>query len=133
MTETSSVLVYRRLGVVALGVVALGVVALALFPLFGSPALAWQYTNSKLPFWQVGSLNKTLSDACQRRRFNQVRPLRLTIGFNGADGNAVTGIAKMGWNLYDPEGLAQPGFTYHFYHDGFSDCKVFLAGSRLTR
>jgi len=83
--------------------------------------------------WQVGSLNQTLSNACQRREFNQVRQLRLTIGYNGEKGQGITGVAKMGWNLYDPLGVAEPGFTYHFFHDGHSDCRVYIAGSRLSR
>ncbi len=111
----------------------LGGFALAVFLFFGLPATARQYGNSKQPFWDVGSLNKSLSAACQRREFSQIRQLRLTIGFYGKTGTATIGIAKMGWNLYDPRGLSQPGFTYHFFHDGYSDCRVYIAGSRLTR
>ena len=110
--------------------------AVALSVLFVLPAFrasAGQYTNTKLPMWQVGSLNKTLSNACQRREFNQVKQLRLTIGYNGEKGQGITGVARMGWNLYDPLRVAEPGFTYHFFHDGHSDCRVYIAGSRLSR
>lgn len=96
-------------------------------------AEAGQYASSKSPYWDVGSLSAFLSDACQKREFNQIEPYRLNIGFNGGKGEALTGIAKMGWNLYDPKGMAQPGYTYHFFNDGYSNCKVYQAGKRLTR
>ncbi len=111
----------------------LGFFALAVFLFSGPHAVAWQYSNSKHPFWAVGSLNKSLSEACRRREFSQISQLRMTIGFHGKKGTATIGIAKMGWNLYDPRGLSQPGYTYHFFHDGYSDCRVYIAGSRLTR
>lgn len=110
----------------------LGVFVLAFLLLYGSNAVARQYANSKHPFWNVGDLNKTLSLACQQRLFSQLRPLRLTIGFYGKVGTATIGIAKMGWNLYDPGRLARPGFTYHFFHDGYSDCRVYMAGKPLA-
>ncbi len=111
----------------------LGAALSALLILSASQGWAGQFTNTRLPMWRVGSLNKTLSNACQRREFNQVRQLRLTIGYNGEKGQGITGVAKMGWNLYDPLRVAQPGFTYHFFNDGHSDCRVYIAGSRLTQ
>jgi len=97
------------------------------------PVAAGEYATSKSPYWAVGSLNPLLSDACQAREFNQIVPFKLTIGFQGPEGMAIVGVAKMGFNLYDPRRLAQPGFTYHFFNDGLSNCRVFLAGARLTQ
>ncbi len=110
------------------------VFVLALAGLVPAPPLAaGEYAQSKRPYWDVGTLNVSLSGACRRGVFNQIKPFRLTIGFRGRQGMAIVGIAKMGYNLYDPTGLAQPGFTYHFFNDGISNCRVFIAGSRLTR
>ncbi len=119
---------FKRTGRAAL---AAALAALAAFAT--GHAAAGQYANSRSPYWTVGSLNQVLSDACQKREFNQIEPFRLTLGFIGPAGMAITGIAKMGWNLNDPRGLAQSGFTYHFFNDGLSNCQVYLAGSRLTR
>ncbi len=119
---------FKRTGQTALAA------ALAALTIFGAGlAQAGQYANSRSPYWNVGSLNQVLSDACQNRQFNQIEPFQLTLGFIGPTGMAITGIAKMGWNLYDPTQLAQPGFTYHFFNDGLSNCQVYAAGSRLTR
>lgn len=96
-------------------------------------AAAGKYAESHQPYWRVGAHDRSLSTACQRGEFNQLLPLRLSIGYTGANGQGVTGIAKLGWNLRDPMGLGQPGFTYHFRNDGYSNCRVYIAGRRLTR
>ena len=96
-------------------------------------AVAAMYGSSTQPYWGVGVLDKTLSAACQRGEFAQVQKLHLAIGYDGAKGRGVTGIAKQGWNLFDPRRLSQIGFTYHFFNDGYSNCKVYVAGTRLTR
>ncbi len=98
-----------------------------------APAGAGEYAQSKRPYWEVGTLNVSLSGACRRGVFNQIKPFRLTIGFRGPQGMAIVGIAKVGYNLYDPNGMARPGFTYHFFNDGMSNCRVFRAGSPLNR
>ena len=86
-----------------------------------------QYTTSKYPYWKVGTLNKQLSIACRDGGFKQQRYLLYSIGYLGKQGRGITGIAKKGWNLYDPFKLAKPGFTYHFFNQGYSNCKVFMA------
>ncbi len=86
-----------------------------------------QYGTSKQPYWQVGALDKALSHACRRGDFGQRKMRLLTIGFVGRQGRAQTGIAKNGWNLRDPKGLAQPRTTYHFFNQGYSNCKVYKA------
>lgn len=98
-----------------------------------APSAAGEYAQSKSPYWKVGTLNVSLSGACRRGLFNQIKPFRTTIGFRGPKGMGIVGIAKVGYNLYDPTGLAQPGFTYHFFNDGMSNCRVFVAGSPLAR
>jgi hypothetical protein len=96
-----------------------------------------RWATSNAPYWQVGTLDGQLSTACQRRRFNQVQYLRLIIGYYGERGKGVTGIATKEWNLYDPLERAKPGFTYHFFNDGYSDCRVYVAktpkGGRSSR
>jgi len=86
-----------------------------------------QYAVSNSPYWRVGTLNRALSAACQRGEFGQRQHMRLTIGFVGNRGRAVTGIATSTWNLHDPRKLAQPETTYHFFNQGYSNCKVYTA------
>jgi hypothetical protein len=92
-----------------------------------------QYAYSAQPYWQVGQLNTQLSVACQRGEFLQKDVLRMTIGYIGQRGRAVTGIATSTWNLYDPKKLAQPRKTFHFYNQGYSDCKVYVADQPRRR
>jgi hypothetical protein len=105
------------------------VLALILLPIIGDPtaANAGRYTRSQRPHWEVGDIDADLSRACRRGRFNQVADHRLHIAYRGEKGAGVTGIAKRGWNLRDPNGLAQPGATYHFADDGYSTCRVYVA------
>ena len=92
-----------------------------------------QYAYSAQPYWQVGQLNVPLSVACQRGEFLQKDVLRMTIGYVGQSGRAVTGVATSNWNLYDPKKLAQPRKTFHFFNQGFSDCKVYVADQPRRR
>lgn len=91
-------------------------------------AEAGRYASSKSPYWRVGQLDPQLSAACRKGEFNQRRDLRLFIGYNGPDGKAWTGVAKREWNLKDRRGLAVSGVTYHFFDDGYSTCKIYVAG-----
>lgn len=86
-----------------------------------------QYATSKQPYWTVGDLDKTLSSACQRGEFKQRKYLAFSIGYKGNRGRGITGIATKNWNLIDPNGLAKPDFTYHFFNQGYSNCKVYVA------
>ena len=92
-----------------------------------------QYATSKQPYWQVGQLDPLLSKACRKGDFCQRKLKLLTIGFIGGKGRAQTGIAKTGWNLADPNGLAQPKMTYHFFNQGYSNCKVYKARNPRSR
>ncbi|NQU56379.1 MAG: hypothetical protein HQ513_04030 [Rhodospirillales bacterium] len=92
-----------------------------------------KYTTTKLPYWDVGEYNDALSDACRQSLFNQKKIQNLNIGYSGNAGMGVTGIATREWNLSDPKGLAEPNITYHFYNDGYSNCKVFIARLRPRR
>ncbi len=87
-----------------------------------------RYASSKTPYWLVGNLNKDLSSFCRKNLFNQIRVLNYNIAFEGEKGRGVTGIAKRGWNLYDPLKLALPNVTYHFRNDRYSNCRVYTAG-----
>ncbi len=86
-----------------------------------------QYATSKQPYWNVGTLDKQLSNACQRGEFRQRKYLVFSIGFDGGRGRGITGIAQKNWNLIDKNRLAKPNMTYHFFNQGYSDCKVFAA------
>jgi hypothetical protein len=100
-----------------------------LLPFVGiDPAAAdRRHAVSRSPYWQVGRFDPALSEACRRFRFNQERPLRLYLGYAGEPGSGTTGVARRGWNLRDPEGMAKAGLTYHFFDDGYSDCRVYVA------
>lgn len=88
------------------------------------PAL---YASSEQPYWRVGDADKRLSVLCQKGEFNQIERYRWIIGYGGKRGAGVTGIANPAWNLYDPHRLALADHTYHFFNDGFSNCRVFSA------
>jgi hypothetical protein len=85
------------------------------------------YTISKAPYWNVGVLSQRLSSACKGQAFNQRWGYRYIIRFNGKEGAGVTGIATKEWNLHDPLNLGETDKTYHFFSDGFSDCKVYVS------
>ena len=91
----------------------------------------WAYTDQ--PYWRVGALNKELSNACQRGEFGQRKQYLLTIGYVGQKGGGITGIANTNWNLHDPKGMAQPRKTYHFFNQGYSNCKVYAAQQPARR
>ncbi len=86
-----------------------------------------QHATSKQPYWNVGRIDKDLTAACQRGEFKQRRYVTYSVGFIGERGRGLTGIANKEWNLVDPKGLAKTGFTYHFFNQGFSNCKVYVA------
>ncbi|MGJ3258883.1 MAG: hypothetical protein ACFE0S_04695 [Rhodospirillales bacterium] len=108
------------------------IAALAIFALGAANASAaervkGQYATSSARLSQVGDLNAKLSRLCRKGLFKQRKVLRLSIGYIGEDGRGITGIAKPGWNLYDPTGVGDPDYTYHFYNQGYSNCRVYEA------
>ncbi|MDA0997174.1 MAG: hypothetical protein O2944_03080 [Proteobacteria bacterium] len=92
-----------------------------------------EYARSKLPLHKVGALNKSLSALCGRGLFRQRGDLRLSIGYDGKKGYGITGIAKSDYNLYDPTNVAEPDKTYHFYNQGYSNCRVYVAKTPINR
>lgn len=92
-----------------------------------------QYAFPRQPYWRVGILDKALTSACQKGNFGQIQHMRLTIGFIGGEGRAITGIATNVWNLRDPKNLRQPNTTYHFYNQGYSNCKVYVSPTPRPR
>jgi hypothetical protein len=121
----------RRLGAAVATTLVLGFAAMALTdPVSARDARSTrQYGISIAPFWQVGAPDADLSRLCRRGRFNQRANNALYIGYLGQDnpGRGYTGVAKRGYNLIDPTGQAEPGMTYHFFNDGYSNCKVYVA------
>lgn len=81
----------------------------------------------------VGSLSAKLSKACRNQAFNQLREYQLIIQFKGSKDNGISGIATTNWNLYDPGGLAAPRMTFHFFNDGYSNCKVYVSPQDRNR
>ncbi len=86
-----------------------------------------EYAQSRQPLYKVGDLNPALSKLCRQGMFKQRKMLRLSIGYLGKNGEGITGIAQKGWNLYDPTGAAEDQRTYHFFNQGYSNCRVYVA------
>lgn len=114
---------FRPAGLACAAVAAIGLACAA-----GTDARAARYATSQSPYWFVGQLDTRLSSLCRKGEFNQRRDIVVYIGYVGGNGRATTGIAKKGFNLKDRRGVAQPGVTYHFFNDGHSNCKVYVAG-----
>ena len=115
---------------------ALGVVAALMLSVNAADAgkrVKGQYGTSKQPYWNVGKIDKALTGACQRGEFRQRKLAMYSIGYIGKQGRGLTGIAKKNWNLIDPKGLAKDGFTYHFFNQGYSNCKVYVAKTPARR
>lgn len=90
--------------------------------------------RSDLPFWEIGLVDKKLSNLCSTARFNQVDTNRVTLGFNGQVGAGVLGVALGdGFNLYDPSRAARPGDTYFFHRDRTGQCTVFFWNAEERR
>ncbi|MBK8175000.1 MAG: hypothetical protein IPK66_06970 [Rhodospirillales bacterium] len=86
-----------------------------------------RYATSQSPHWRVGDVNPALSAACRKHRFNQIVDQRRFIAYLGNVGDGITGIAKKGWNLRDPDRQGVDHATYHFADDGLSTCRVYVA------
>lgn len=86
-----------------------------------------EHANSRSPVYKVGDLNAKLSRLCRQGLFKQHKLLRLSIGYIGDKGKGITGIAKQDWNLYDPTGASEADKTYHFFNQGYSNCRVYVA------
>ena len=86
-----------------------------------------RYATSRSPYWDVGRRDLELSQLCRLGQFNQRRIAALYITYIGEVGRGLTGVATQGFNLRDPQQLAAPDATYHFYADGTSQCQVFVA------
>ena len=118
----------RGLGVAALWAVIVACVGfLNLSSAEAGSRVKGQYATSKQPYWSVGTMDQRLSTACRRGRFLQRQVMTYSVGFIGERGRGITGIANKYWNLIDTDGLAKPGVTYHFYNQGYSNCKVYVA------
>lgn len=94
---------------------------------FAKSRVKGEYANTRSPVYKVGDYNRKLSLLCRRGLFKQRKILRLSIGYIGKNGEGITGIAQRGWNLYDPTGAAEDERTYHFFNQGFSNCRVYVA------
>jgi hypothetical protein len=86
-----------------------------------------EWAQTKSGIYKVGDYNAELSRLCRQGIFRQRKLLRLSIGYLGDKGYGITGIAQQGYNLYDPTGASEPNRTYHFYSQGYSNCRVYVA------
>lgn len=86
-----------------------------------------EWAQTKSPIHRVGDYNAELSRLCRKGVFRQRKILRTSIGYLGDKGYGITGIAQLGFNLYDPTGAAIPDRTYHFFNQGYSNCRVYVA------
>jgi len=112
------------------GLVAAGLLLSATLPAEAREAgKTRQYGIAIAPFWEVGEPDPDLTRLCRKGLFNQRANNSLYIGYLGKQnpGRGYTGIAKRGYNLSDPTGQAEPAMTYHFFNDGYSNCKVYVA------
>ena len=107
--------------------IALALTVFGLAAAHADAVIKGQYATSKQPLYQVGDLNQKLSNLCRQGLFKQRRVLRLSIGYKGDKGQGITGIAQKDWNLYDPKGVAEQDRTYHFFNQGYSNCRVYVA------
>jgi hypothetical protein len=120
----------KQKAVISAGKTALAALALCLLAVPDTSAqnrIKGEYAQSKSRVSKVGHLNPKLSRLCRQGQFKQRKVLRLSIGFIGDNGQGITGVAKPGWNLYDPTGVGDPKYTYHFQNQGYSNCRVYEA------
>lgn len=88
----------------------------------------YKVERTVLPYWQVGDVDKALSNLCSLGQFNQRVPYRLAAHFYGPYGSAMLGAAKgTGLNLWDPFKKAAKDRDYWFYRDRTSACIVMSA------
>jgi hypothetical protein len=88
----------------------------------------YKVERTVLPYWQVGDVDKALSNLCSLGQFNQRVPYRLAAHFYGPYGSALLGAAKgTGLNLWDPFKKAAKDRDYWFYRDRTSACIVMSA------
>jgi len=86
------------------------------------PVLPKVYSRDPKKEWRsAGQFEPDLSDACARREFRQLMPLRYRAVFK----NGVLGVAfGYGLNLFDPKKLAKPDRLYYFHDANSSGCTV---------
>ena len=125
-----NVVMMKQKAVISAGKTALAAFALCAFVATDTSAanrVKGEYARSKSHISKVGKINPKLSRMCRQGTFKQRKILRLSIGYIGDKGQGITGIAKPGWNLYDPQGVGDPDYTYHFFNQGYSNCRVYEA------
>ena len=115
----------RHLGRCA-ALVACLVASLAPLPALAVDINPRQYAYSNDPFYKIGNINAELSKLCRLGSFNQHRIGEYFTAFGG-DSRNIVGIAKKNYNLFDPTAKADPSKTYHFFNDGTSQCRVYVA------
>src|SRR5262249_48468333 len=86
---------------------------------------------SKKPYWEVGSRDKALSQACALGRFNVQKASRLVARFAGPTGADTLNVAKgTGVHLVDPDHLAKRNEDYYFRNQNSTSCEVYVGGRK---
>jgi hypothetical protein len=107
---------------------------LAALAVAGTAEASQVVVKSKLPYWQVGERDDTLSRACSLNEFGPLRPGDLMAEFTGSDGSALLDVAKgSGLNLRDPRHLAKPTEDYFFRNVGTTSCEVLVGGRKKRK
>jgi hypothetical protein len=123
-----------RRGLVALMAVFGGTIPALALTSMGDQTQPPRVVNSRLPYWEVGILDRKLSRLCSLGQFNTADRFRIRANFTGPVGSAVLAVARGdGWNLEDPTKAARKADTYYFHQDGSASCEVFFWNSEQKR
>ena len=82
------------------------------------------------PYWQAGTFDPSLSNACALGDFVTAPLNRMVVVFTGKDGHAALQVVVPDRRhlLYDRRNLARPGETYFFKDASWPSCKVWIEG-----
>lgn len=86
--------------------------------------------SRKKPYWQAGTFDPDLSNACALGDFDTAEFNRMVIRFTDPAGPAVMQVVVPTHRhlLYDPRHLAKPGLTYFFLDNHLPTCRVWIEG-----
>ncbi len=123
-----------RRGLVALALAVAGTMPALALTSMGDQTQPPRIVNSRLPYWEVGVLDRKLSRLCSLGQFNTADRYRVRANFTGPVGSAVLAIARGdGWNLEDATKAARKADTYYFHQDGTASCEVFFWNAEQKR
>lgn len=82
------------------------------------------------PYWQAGTLDPVLTNACRLGDFVTAAGNRMVARFTGKEGVGVLQVVVPTHRhlLYDRRALAKPSETYFFLDSGYPSCQVWIDG-----